>query len=81
MYTQGRYRVLCTPTQKKERQDWRKRGTSGRNHVRTRDTLVMYAGACSLHLINKFFDRRLRTPFAGTLSRFARTFLHAHLEA
>ena len=39
---------------------------------------VLYADACSLHLINKFFDRRSRTPFAGTLSPFARTFLHAH---
>ena len=42
---------------------------------------VLYADACSLHLINNFFDRRSRTPFAGTLSPFARTFLHAHLEA
>ena len=42
---------------------------------------VLYAGACSLHLINKFFDRRLRTPFARTLSLFASMFLHAHLEA
>ena len=39
---------------------------------------VLYADACNLHLINKFFDRRSRTPFAGTLSPFARTFLHAH---
>ena len=35
---------------------------------------VLYAEAYSLHLINKFVDRRSRTPFARTLSTFASTF-------